>query len=558
MAELFRFATDPYFVWVYSVLVLCVFLWTLVRLYVAHRRLGRKLRAVVRRLNKVANPAAFWANFQYHDSAAYRNFPGPWLQYRTSLSVPVAQTTDDQQSAETVTSFAPSSQYINDSTILASHIPVSTYSAVPNILTGLGILGTFIGLAGGIGQATVGITSSDPGAVRSSLSVLLDGAALAFVTSIAGVSCSLAFLILLRRMIRKTSNTTRKWTTKLDSLVVLSSPAYLASQQLKEAKKATTTLQNFATDLAVAIGEQTGPHFNELITELRTLRQDRATDSGRVIQEALDRFVAALDHQVGDQFNALAETVTKLDASLAASARNLSETQEEISSAMKALIGHLTTEIRHTLVDATEDTLARVNSKLDAGTTALAQAGADAAKSISDSSAELRMTAERLGRATDRSEQMLVQMTRFAGDFDKLHTAVKNSAVTISGATAPLQRATATIQQSVSRSTDALKGAEALVQRLEASTRQFQLHEQALTSVWKQYQERFEDIDDSLGKVFEKLSESLASYSHQVTEFAKELDATAGTAIEKLASATAELSAAVEEMSDALHGREQE
>lgn len=557
MAELFRFATAPYFVWAYCGFIGLVFVVTLLTLSRAHHKLGRKLKAMIGELNEMEDQSAFWANFPRLDSTASETFPAPWKRYRRSLSGPDDQATDDHQPAETVTSFAPASQHINDSTILATHIPVSTYSAVPNILTGLGILGTFIGLAGGIGQATVGITSSDPGAVRSSLSVLLDGAALAFVTSIAGVFFSLVFLVLLRWMLGNTSKTTRKWTSKLDSLVVLSSPAYLAFQQLKEAKKATTTLQNFATDLAVAIGEQTGPHFNELITELRTLRQDRATDSGRVIQEALNKFTAALDRQVGDQFSALADTVTKLDASLAASARNLAETQEEISNAMKALIAHLTTEIRHSLVEATEDTLARVNSKLDAGTAALAQAGTDAARSISDSSAALRMTAERLGRATDRSEQMLIQMTRFVGDFDKLHTAVKNSAATISGAAAPLQRASTAIQQSVSRSADALKGAEALVQRLEASTRQFQLHEQTLTDVWKQYQERFEDIDHSLGKVFEKLSESLASYSHQVTKFANELDVTAGAAIEKLASATGELKTAVEDLSDVWHGKEE-
>ncbi|TOQ08322.1 hypothetical protein CGH04_20465, partial [Vibrio parahaemolyticus] len=65
------------------------------------------------------------------------------------------------------------------------------FNSVPNKLTGLGILGTFLGLVAGIYLASSGIGSNNIDEAKGALSHLLDGASLAFLTSIAGLITSM-------------------------------------------------------------------------------------------------------------------------------------------------------------------------------------------------------------------------------------------------------------------------------------------------------------------------------------------------------------------------------
>lgn len=528
--------------------------------------------------NKRRDPSA--EELDEYDKKVARRFPQVWPRYKAVL---ISLDDRKEEKVERIFSTASASQYINDPTVLASHLPVQVYAAMPNILTGLGILGTFLGLAGGIHAAAPLLTSAsaDPGIIREALSKLLDGAALAFVTSIVGIASSMLFLWRFRRGLKATSQLVNQWATTLDEVFRLRTPVKMASLQLKEAKEASTALKTFATDLAVAIGKQTGPHLEELLTELRALRRDRATDSGEMIKSALEKFAEALSRQTGDQFDTLGRTVMNLSAALADSAKRLEETQESVDHTIRTLVAEMKTsmnasanemseEVRRSLAEATgavgrashdlasqlhttmSDGLGAMDTKLKSFSTALAEAGTSAAGNLSASSAEVKEAADRLGAATAQSEQMLGHMTRFARDFDRLHAAVGDASRQIVGSLSPLVEASATIRESVDHSTGVLKRTEALVTRIESSTQRMEAHNEAVEQVWRQYKMRFKDVDQSLARVFENLSGSLASYSHQVTEFAKALDATAGDAIEKLAAATGELSATVDDLIEAL------
>ena len=84
--------------------------------------------------------------------------------------------------------------YINDDTV--THGPGNAQLAelIPNLLTSLGILGTFIGLMRGL----TGLDMSNATALMDGIPTLLEGMQFAFGTSVAGISCSLIFNMLNR------------------------------------------------------------------------------------------------------------------------------------------------------------------------------------------------------------------------------------------------------------------------------------------------------------------------------------------------------------------------
>ena len=97
--------------------------------------------------------------------------------------------------------------FFNEDTIILPNYSAATYAATPNYLTGLGILGTFVGLAGGIYLASAGLSggfdADNTEKLRTALNQLLSGAGLAFWTSIVGLFCSLVFSVREKSTVRE-------------------------------------------------------------------------------------------------------------------------------------------------------------------------------------------------------------------------------------------------------------------------------------------------------------------------------------------------------------------
>lgn len=93
-------------------------------------------------------------------------------------------------------------------------IPVSVLMGA-GVLTGIGVVGTFLGLSIGVGGASSGLASPDIQVARSAMSDLLSGAQLAFVTSLMG----LFFSLVLRINISKKSDDLREQLYLLEKYV---------------------------------------------------------------------------------------------------------------------------------------------------------------------------------------------------------------------------------------------------------------------------------------------------------------------------------------------------
>lgn len=83
--------------------------------------------------------------------------------------------------------------YINEDVIIKKTWK-NVLNQIPGTLTGLGIIGTFVGLL--IGISKIGFSSAD--AAISGLRVLLNGVSVAFYTSIVGIILSILFNILFK------------------------------------------------------------------------------------------------------------------------------------------------------------------------------------------------------------------------------------------------------------------------------------------------------------------------------------------------------------------------
>ena len=477
------------------------------------------------------------------------------------------------------------SRYLNDATIIFPKIPFGFYHSVPNLLTGLGILGTFLGLAGGVGSASSGLSSGTPSEITASLEQLLAGASLAFMTSIAGIACSILFVPVERLTSRRLHITLDSWVGAIESRLERVTRAGVALQQLKEARRASTQLERFNTELIFSIEQaleekiagRLSPQLERLVETVERLRQDRSTDAGQMIEQVLGRFADAMQERAGSQFDEMAQIVADLNRTLKDSANGLTQTQQDVRATLDSVMAtvkesmdagaaSMTETLQQSLGDVTRvlsDASGSLAEQLTASSTAaatelrdtmgavthdLADTGVNAVSKITGSLSGLGTAAESLDRSTRQSERVLADMTNFVEQINTLRSTIEAAQRQIIEVMEPVSRAAGDIRVASDKTADVLARTSDVVDRVDSLVNTLERNQQSVAEAWSRYQERFEGIDRSLANVFQQIDDGLAGYCDQVRHFANELDKTTSQTVQHLASATADLSSSIEDL----------
>ncbi len=541
--------------------------------------LHRRLHQAKQELDGLTGEEAFAKSFETYNSYAEEAFGLPWKEFVETLVLP------GPDSDEPIRNPGEVSRYLNDATIIFPKIPFGFYHSVPNLLTGLGILGTFLGLAGGVGSASSGLSSGTPSQITASLEQLLAGASLAFMTSIAGIACSILFVPVERVTSRRLQITLDSWVGAIESRVERVTRAGVALQQLKEARRASTQLERFNTELIFSIEQaleekiagRLSPQLERLAETVEGLRQDRSTDAGQMIEQVLGRFADAMQERTGSQFDEMATIVTDLNRTLKNSADSMAQTQQDIRAALDSVMNTvrdsmdagaaaMTETLQRSLGDVTRvlaDASGSLAEQLTASSTAaatelrdtlgsvtqeLADTGVAAVSKISGSLSGLETAAENLDRSTRQSQRMLADMTNFVDQINTLRGTIEAAQRQITEAAEPVSRAAGDIRRASDKTADVLVRTSDMVERVDTLVNTLEQHQQSVAEAWSRYQNRFEDIDLSLSRVFQQMDDGLSGYCDQVKQFANELDKTTSETVQHLASATAELSNSIEDL----------
>ena len=525
-----EFLLSGCFVWSYCILIVAFSLIEVAVLWLRVSLLRRKLLRVHGRLVAIDGRAEFARQFEAYDSYVKTEFHRVWSEFVDTLELP------EPGSGNLIRNTHDVSRYLNDDTIIFPRVSFNFYQSVPNLLMGLGILGTFIGLAAGVGVASSGLSSGNSSEITDSLRQLLAGSSLAFYTSICGISCSIVFGLVVRSRDRKLRLAVNQWVEAIEFHLEQITPESIGLKQLEQAERAAKQLERFNSELVFSIQQtlEEGvagrllPQFERLVESVEGLRSDRSTDAGQVIQQALARFTEAMQERTGSQFDEMASIVSGLNNTLGDVTRTMTDASRQLVEDMAASNSAAVAELRNTVGSVTQD---------------LSRTGVEAASRVSDSLHKLQIAAESLERSAHKNEQLLTNMTAFVDQLATLSNTMNSAHQQIVKVAEPIGRAADNIQASVDKTGEFLAQTTDLVGRLER-------YQESVTGAWERYQERFEDIDGSLGEVFKQINDGLTNYCEQVTNFSNALDGQMGEAIGKLASVIGELSGLIEDFSD--------
>lgn len=215
--------------------------------------------------------------------------------------------------------------YINDDTVIYSVGHEQLAEVVPSLLTSLGILGTFIGLMRGLG----GLDVSDAAKTMDSIPQMIGGMTFAFMTSIAGISCSLVFNMLNRMAYGSATSAIDEFTDAFADLV-MQKPLEDNVQMICQQEDQSALLRRMSADMGARVSDgiisgvekslaPVSQSMNQFI-----LGQTQAQIDG--VAGIASQFVNQMNRMLGNQFVQLGQTLSQVNQAQAVSFESMDRT----------------------------------------------------------------------------------------------------------------------------------------------------------------------------------------------------------------------------------------
>ncbi|MFT6905597.1 MAG: gas vesicle protein [Oleiphilaceae bacterium] len=346
-----------------------------------------------------------------------------WEAYQRSMQLPGVNFELKPSQAPALRNTMQVSNVFNMENIVEPLINLRFFTSIPNMLTGLGLLFTFVGLVIGIGNASLGLSSADIDSAKQSLNPLLTGASIAFTTSIVGIICSMVFSMFEKSRFFKLEKEVKKFSDYLASHIEFIDSDKLAAMQLEAIETQTKALANFQFD------------------------QQRITDE--TIKRVSKEFRDTLLDKAGSEIKDLAELISEMNKSMSVNLSSFTENQikvgkatEQLTKAMQISMLNVTKQFS----DSADEMGAREEVRINRIISTFETAGNNVSRVISSSTAEIeenlfvqsRVTIDNMSQASELYRQTMNSSVELLANIPERITnateqSIKQSAMQLQG-----------------------------------------------------------------------------------------------------------------------------
>lgn len=482
-----------------------------------HRRI-EYVESACKKIEQFEGEKGLAENFDYIDKEIREipNMEHAWHEFTETLLFPSME-----DSEEKIRNTKKPSAYFNNNSLL-SGLNIRFYNVLPNILTGSGIMFTFIGLVAGIGLASQGLASDNIAQQRHALEQLLSGAALAFMTSIMGLVTSIIFSWIEKHNVHKFDKVCSQWNRGLDARLEQVTHEQLAKENLVHISQQSRVIETFTDQLAFQIAKAVdekvtqpiSPIMERMVEAVEGLRQDNNSSNEAVLQQVVEKFSETLTGAAGTELEKLGNTIGQLTEGL----------QQQIDTADKK-----NRETEESFAKATHDMQQVFNDGISQLQTTL--------DSFEHTLSSVKQMNSDCNSIVEKQQQML----------DMMNESQKNLSETVK----PIQNVAT---QFGDTSDILLEVGEKIVSASEANSQAVQeikQFQEEITNIWQSYKERFDQVDQSLARTFQEIDEGLSRYNNSIQEFIQGIDTYTSNIVGQLSGAISELQESIEDFSEA-------
>lgn len=453
--------------------------------------------------------------------------------------------------------------FFSESSIVKSRINMQLVHAVANKLTGLGLLGTFIGLVAGIYLASSGIASNSIEEAKQALSYLLHGASTAFWTSIVGLAGSMVFSSVEKRWSFSRRKIFDELNELLEARLEFLSAERLNNMILEESRKQSNSLSSFATDLAINLGQVMSEQVSEPIGDilvkinmsLDTLNENQSKAADETIERLIKEFSNSISGAAGKEMQAFASTIQDLSKELRDQMGAMNDNYHSMQENTKNTINELSNafseganQIKQEISTGVAEMVAGVTTSVQDMTTMLKDATAESAENMrtiatqfDESISKLRDSATEIAEITENNKTFANEITQLLSSLGEVHSEIQSVVEPI----------VETVKSLATSSENLGHGITLLANTSEQTTNavtQFNEVQQEIAISWRNYEQRFNDVDTALGRTLESLQQGYISFADSTTEYLQGMNYNAAQIVEKLSGAVLELRESLENL----------
>lgn len=420
--------------------------------------------------------------------------------------------------------------------LLAKKVNLALYEAAPNILIGVGLLFTFGFLAIALADVMPALgPSAAPENIRSAISGLLQNASGKFLTSIAGMSCSLLWSYASKRNLENLEDEIEALCSAMQmhvedtgSEAAISAQIALLSEILNENREQVGQLKRFETDFAVAIGKALGSQMQPALERLaatisdalRALTEKVGTMNEEALRKMLSDFKNAITEHSGEEMEAFKRTLIEISEQIKTAAQKLEGAGGEAGAAIKAGGKELT------------DALTGGAGDLRQAAGLLEQAMVTAKATVNDMDATLEKALEQGKSGFEKLQAILLQLSSTAADVGTLVNTIQNVSADFKDSANAVRDTTSNLEKVVVEQSNIVSSvsntANTLGVALTSANQEFRTSAQAMTNTTKEMTAGVEAYSQQLVTLHANLDENLAkaigSLNSTVSELIDGLD----------------------------------
>lgn len=206
-----------------------------------------------------------------------------------------------------------------------------------NIMVAIGLVFTFLGIMAALGNTAIAISNAgDSATMQSALQKLLNVTAAKFITSFAGVACSIVLRFGDRRFQDRVGREVRLLVDALERGLRYVPPQRIAADQLRQLEQIATAQTKFAQDLAVAIGEKLNEQMAPMVTVLGEIKTGIGNLKDELVGGVGGAVANTLNETAGSEMQALAAALTVMSDRLGAVPDQIGASADDANAKLKA------------------------------------------------------------------------------------------------------------------------------------------------------------------------------------------------------------------------------
>jgi len=325
------------------------------------------------------------------DEIAEKAMPGPtlsnlWREYIKTLHRQSKENEQGQQKIACWRATALAETFFSDQAVVETPLKTEFFNHLPGIFTGIGIIGTFVGLISGLSRFDV---SLNPTAAQDQLSTLVNTVGHAFIISGSAIFLAIVVTIILKLSLSSCYSQTEQLRASIDNMFMAGAgEEYLerimdaseaSETQAKHIKDALVSdLKEILTTLTTQQIEAQGRHGEQLSVEIgeaikkslsgpmesisQAVKGVSATQGdaiNRALTDVLTDFSAKMHDMFGGQMQGMSDLLVKTSEAMQATAQKFDQLAANMDSTGTDVIDAMSDRLNKTLdvLDAKQQTM---------------------------------------------------------------------------------------------------------------------------------------------------------------------------------------------------------